>query len=91
MQLAGRQPLLCAPLLLSCIVNVLPFGGVGESGHGRQILRYTFEEFSYLRSCIDVPIRYVCLSLCNARTSELWITHTHLTFPPALMNRLVDQ
>ncbi|KAJ7595089.1 aldehyde dehydrogenase [Mycena floridula] len=36
-------------------VNELPFGGVGESGYGRQILRYSFDAFSYMRSSIDVP------------------------------------
>ncbi|KAJ7889024.1 aldehyde dehydrogenase [Mycena leptocephala] len=36
-------------------VNELPFGGVGESGHGRQLLKYSFDTFSYERSSIDVP------------------------------------
>lgn len=34
----------------------LPFGGVGESGYGRQHGRYGFESFSYLRSSIDMPL-----------------------------------
>ncbi|KAG7444342.1 aldehyde dehydrogenase [Guyanagaster necrorhizus] len=34
----------------------LPFGGVGESGHGRQGGRYSFESFSYLRASIDMPL-----------------------------------
>ncbi|PPR01941.1 hypothetical protein CVT24_001299 [Panaeolus cyanescens] len=33
----------------------VPFGGVGESGYGRQVCRYGFEDFSYLRPVIDVP------------------------------------
>jgi len=36
-------------------VDALPFGGVGESGYGRQVLKYTFDEFTYLRSSIDMP------------------------------------
>ncbi|KAJ7159316.1 aldehyde dehydrogenase [Mycena crocata] len=36
-------------------VDELPLGGVGESGHGRQLLKYTFEEFSYERGSIDLP------------------------------------
>ncbi|KAJ7301168.1 aldehyde dehydrogenase [Mycena albidolilacea] len=36
-------------------VNELPLGGVGESGHGRQTLKYTFDEFSYERASIDLP------------------------------------
>ncbi|KIK51764.1 hypothetical protein GYMLUDRAFT_50318 [Collybiopsis luxurians FD-317 M1] len=36
-------------------VKVLPFGGVGESGYGRQILENTFECFSYERSTVDIP------------------------------------
>ncbi|KAF9051228.1 aldehyde dehydrogenase [Hymenopellis radicata] len=37
-------------------VHELPFGGVGESGHGRQITRYGFETFSYMRASIDMPL-----------------------------------
>jgi len=36
-------------------VNELPFGGVGESGYGRQVLKYSYDNFIYDRSCIDVP------------------------------------
>ncbi|KAJ7776098.1 aldehyde dehydrogenase [Mycena metata] len=36
-------------------VNELPLGGVGESGYGRQVLKYTFDEFSYERASIDMP------------------------------------
>ncbi|KAF6765639.1 Aldehyde/histidinol dehydrogenase [Ephemerocybe angulata] len=36
-------------------VDEIPFGGVGESGYGRQPLKWTFEEFVYLRSVLDVP------------------------------------
>lgn len=38
-------------------VNELPFGGVGESGYGRQILKYSFEIFSYERPVVDVPTK----------------------------------
>ncbi|KAK0202984.1 aldehyde dehydrogenase [Desarmillaria ectypa] len=37
-------------------VAELPFGGVGDSGHGRQGGRYGFESFGYLRSSIDMPL-----------------------------------
>ncbi|KAJ7758954.1 aldehyde dehydrogenase [Mycena maculata] len=37
------------------LVNEIPFGGVGESGHGTQILKYPYDAFSYERSSIDVP------------------------------------
>jgi aldehyde dehydrogenase (NAD+) len=33
----------------------LPFGGVGESGYGKQVLRYGFEACSNFRSCVDIP------------------------------------
>ncbi|PPQ71655.1 hypothetical protein CVT26_010574 [Gymnopilus dilepis] len=36
-------------------VNELPFGGVGESGYGRQVLKYSFDNFVYLRSITDTP------------------------------------
>ncbi|KAG6918470.1 hypothetical protein DXG01_014097 [Tephrocybe rancida] len=36
-------------------VNEIPFGGVGASGYGRQHLKYSYENFSYERGCIDVP------------------------------------
>ncbi|TFK73844.1 aldehyde dehydrogenase [Pluteus cervinus] len=36
-------------------VNELPFGGVGESGYGRQVLRYSFDLFSYGRSSVEIP------------------------------------
>ncbi|KAF9264385.1 aldehyde dehydrogenase [Marasmius fiardii PR-910] len=55
-------------------VNELPFGGVGESGYGRQVLRYTYEAFSYLRTSIDVP--YSIEPMLAARyppyTQEKW-------------------
>ncbi|KAG7087175.1 hypothetical protein E1B28_013156 [Marasmius oreades] len=41
--------------VIQLAVNELPFGGVGESGYGRQVLRYTYEAFSYLRTSVDVP------------------------------------
>ncbi|TRM57646.1 aldehyde dehydrogenase [Schizophyllum amplum] len=36
-------------------VKELPFGGVGESGHGRQFSKWSFDLFSYERSYVDVP------------------------------------
>ncbi|KAG5338228.1 hypothetical protein C0989_007898 [Termitomyces sp. Mn162] len=36
-------------------VNELPFGGVGESGYGRQVLRYSYDNFVYDRACLDIP------------------------------------
>ncbi|KIJ61768.1 hypothetical protein HYDPIDRAFT_96028, partial [Hydnomerulius pinastri MD-312] len=36
-------------------VDELPFAGVGESGHGYQVMKYTFETFTQLRSSIDMP------------------------------------
>ncbi|KAL0057862.1 Hexadecenal dehydrogenase [Marasmius tenuissimus] len=41
--------------VIQLAVNELPFGGVGESGYGRQVLRYTYEAFSYLRTSVDIP------------------------------------
>ncbi|KAJ7681882.1 aldehyde dehydrogenase [Mycena polygramma] len=38
---------------LAC--DELPFGGVGESGYGRQIVKYSFDAFSYERASVDVP------------------------------------
>ncbi|KAF7337347.1 Aldehyde dehydrogenase [Mycena sanguinolenta] len=35
--------------------NELPFGGVGQSGYGRQMAQYTFDAFSYERAGLDVP------------------------------------
>jgi len=37
-------------------VDQLPFAGVGESGYGALTLKYTFDEFSYLRSSVDIPL-----------------------------------
>ncbi|KAF6765631.1 hypothetical protein DFP72DRAFT_1058200 [Ephemerocybe angulata] len=36
-------------------VDEIPFGGIGESGYGRQPLNWMFEEFVYLRSVVEVP------------------------------------
>ncbi|KAF9459502.1 aldehyde dehydrogenase [Collybia nuda] len=36
-------------------VNELPFGGVGESGYGRQVLKYSYELFTYIRATVDIP------------------------------------
>ncbi|CAA7269777.1 unnamed protein product [Cyclocybe aegerita] len=36
-------------------INELPFGGVGESGYGRQVLKYSFDNFVYERGVVDVP------------------------------------
>ncbi|KAG6831115.1 hypothetical protein H0H87_006140 [Tephrocybe sp. NHM501043] len=36
-------------------VNEVPFGGVGESGYGRQHLKYSFENFAYDRGSVDIP------------------------------------
>jgi len=36
-------------------VDELPFGGVGESGYGRQVLKYSFDNFVYQRGILDVP------------------------------------
>ncbi|KAJ4467248.1 aldehyde dehydrogenase [Lentinula aciculospora] len=36
-------------------VKVLPFGGVGESGYGRQVLENTFSCFTYERTSLDIP------------------------------------
>jgi len=38
------------------VVDGLPFAGVGESGYGRQALKYSYEEFTYLRSSVDIPL-----------------------------------
>ncbi|KAF5331388.1 hypothetical protein D9611_011806 [Ephemerocybe angulata] len=42
----------CGPAV---VLDEIPFGGVGESGYGRQPLKYTFEEFVYSRSVLEVP------------------------------------
>jgi len=49
-------------------VKVLPFGGVGESGYGRQVLQHTFECFSYDRASVDIP----------AEAEQM----VHLRYPP---------
>ncbi|KAI0301585.1 aldehyde dehydrogenase [Multifurca ochricompacta] len=36
-------------------VDQLPFSGVGESGHGSQALKFTYDEYTYLRSSVTVP------------------------------------
>jgi len=37
-------------------VDQLPLSGVGESGYGHQALKYGFDEYSYLRGSVDVPL-----------------------------------
>lgn len=39
-------------------VNEIPFGGIGESGYGYQIMKYSYDGFTHLRSSIDVPYDY---------------------------------
>ncbi|KAG1760993.1 aldehyde dehydrogenase [Suillus occidentalis] len=36
-------------------VHELPFAGVGESGYGYQVMKYTYDMFTQLRSSIDMP------------------------------------
>ncbi|KAF8878203.1 Aldehyde/histidinol dehydrogenase [Infundibulicybe gibba] len=36
-------------------IHELPFGGVGESGYGRQVLKYSYDNFTYERSTLDIP------------------------------------
>jgi aldehyde dehydrogenase (NAD+) len=36
-------------------VDVLPFSGIGESGYGLQTLKYTYDEYTHLRSSVDIP------------------------------------
>lgn len=36
-------------------VYEMPFGGQGNSGHGRWYGKYTFETFTHFRSYINVP------------------------------------
>ncbi|KDR77921.1 hypothetical protein GALMADRAFT_118796 [Galerina marginata CBS 339.88] len=36
-------------------MNEMPFGGVGESGYGRQVLKFSFDNFVYERGVVDVP------------------------------------
>jgi len=36
-------------------VSELPFGGVGESGYGHQVLKAAYDGFTHLRSSVDVP------------------------------------
>ncbi|KAF6744072.1 hypothetical protein DFP72DRAFT_88360 [Ephemerocybe angulata] len=40
----------------ACIIDEIPFGGVDESGYGKQPLKYTFEEFVCLRSVLEVRL-----------------------------------
>ncbi|KAI0280173.1 aldehyde dehydrogenase [Russula aff. rugulosa BPL654] len=37
-------------------VDGLPFAGVGESGYGCQALKYSYDEFTYLRASVDIPL-----------------------------------
>ncbi|KAF5312090.1 hypothetical protein D9619_003860 [Psilocybe cf. subviscida] len=36
-------------------MDEVPFGGVGESGYGRQVLKYSIDNFVYERGVADVP------------------------------------
>ncbi|TFK50665.1 aldehyde dehydrogenase [Heliocybe sulcata] len=36
-------------------VNEIPFGGMGESGYGLQIMKFSFDGFTHMRSSVDVP------------------------------------
>jgi len=36
-------------------MDEVPFGGVGESGYGRQVLKYSIENFVYERGIADIP------------------------------------
>jgi aldehyde dehydrogenase (NAD+) len=47
----------------SPFVADLPFGGVGESGYGRQVGFYSAQEFLYPRAVVDIPQRLVILFL----------------------------
>ncbi|KAH9996686.1 aldehyde dehydrogenase [Russula compacta] len=41
-------------------VDQLPFAGVGESGYGYQTLRYSYDEYTYKRSSVDIPLALSC-------------------------------
>ncbi|PPQ79732.1 hypothetical protein CVT25_003299 [Psilocybe cyanescens] len=36
-------------------VSEVPFGGVGESGYGRQSMKACFDDFSYQRGLVEIP------------------------------------
>ncbi|KAF8438329.1 aldehyde dehydrogenase [Boletus edulis BED1] len=36
-------------------VDELPFAGVGESGYGYQVMKYTYDTYTQLRSSVDIP------------------------------------
>ncbi|KII92978.1 hypothetical protein PLICRDRAFT_155932 [Plicaturopsis crispa FD-325 SS-3] len=36
-------------------VSALPFSGIGESGHGVQVMKYTYDAFTHLRASLDLP------------------------------------
>ncbi|KAF9477627.1 aldehyde dehydrogenase [Pholiota conissans] len=36
-------------------INEMPFGGVGESGYGRQVQYYSYENFVYGRAVCEIP------------------------------------
>lgn len=40
-------------------VTEVPFSGVGASGYGSQMGRYTYEHFTLTRGSIDVPLNNV--------------------------------
>ncbi|TEB14391.1 ALDH-like protein, partial [Coprinellus micaceus] len=74
-------------------VNEIPFGGVGESGYGRQVLKYTFEEFTYQRTVVDIPqseepknaLRYPPSSKESLALFEGWL-RVPIEEPPASTN-----
>ncbi|KAH9973724.1 Aldehyde/histidinol dehydrogenase [Lactifluus volemus] len=37
-------------------VDELPFSGIGDSGYGVQTLKYTYDEYTHLRSSVDIPL-----------------------------------
>jgi len=39
-------------------VDQLPFSGIGESGYGYQVLRYTYDEYTHHRSSSDIPLAF---------------------------------
>ncbi|KAH7882021.1 aldehyde dehydrogenase [Phlebopus sp. FC_14] len=72
-------------------VEELPLAGVGESGYGTQVMKYTFDAFTHTRSCIDVPkesepalqLRYPPY---NEDTIEAISSSVYITIPPSSPN-----
>ncbi|XP_063258843.1 aldehyde dehydrogenase family 3 member A2-like [Prinia subflava] len=62
-------------VIMHCVVPGLPFGGVGHSGMGAYLGRYSFETFSHRRSCLIKDLGWEALNKLRYPPGSMEMMH----------------